>query len=126
MLDLLPGTGREPADCVIKLGTPPREIGELYPLLAEVTVECTRTQAWAARLKFQSFRDESGSWRVQADPAVAAWQPIEITARFGRTDEDLLKGYVREVKAEYPEDAGRANVTVDCQDASLKLDAQRA
>ena len=124
LLDLLTGAARDPADCVVRIGTPPQEISDLYPFLAEVTAECSRTMAWAARLTFRSTRDERGSWRVQDDPRIAPWQPVQIAARFGRMDEDVLTGYVREVRAEYPNDAGRAGVTVECQDVSLKLDRE--
>ena len=34
----------------------------------------------------------------------------------------MFRGFVRQVKAEYPPQAGNARVTVECQDDSLQLD----
>jgi len=124
ILDLLSDRRREPAECIVRLGTGGEEIADLYPFLTEVTVECARTEASVATLTFESRREEDGRWIVQDDERITTWQPVVIEAVFGRTTEEVMRGYIREIRADYPQDPGRATVTVACQDESLKLDRE--
>ena len=123
ILDLLTGKQREPAECIIEIGG--GEIEHLYPYLAEVTVDTTRRDGAQATLKFESRRDEDGSWSIQDDDAITPWAEVTIKARFGADhEEEVFRGYLRKVNSSYPSDAGSSNVTVDCQDASLVLDRE--
>jgi hypothetical protein len=115
---------RVPAECVVLVGDDQHEMTNLYDFLSEVTVECSRKEAATARLKFETRRDEQGQFVVQDDPDIAAWQPIMISAGFGSRTEEVFRGFMREVKAEYPEDPARPTVTVECQDESLALDRE--
>ena len=124
LLDLLSGKYRDPAECILRLGPSAEEIVDLYPFLTEVTVQCSREEACSATLKFESRRDENGRWFVQDDERVATWQPVVIEAAFGNSTEEVMRGYVREVRAEYPQDPGTATVVVECQDESLALDRE--
>jgi phage protein D len=124
LLDLLSGRNREPAGCVIKVGVAKREIRDLYSLLSEVRVEHGRLKPWTATLVFESRRDEKGQWKVQDAGVFKPWEPILIEASFGSTTEEVLRGYVREVEASYPQDPASATVVVRCQDASLALDRE--
>jgi hypothetical protein len=122
LLDFLSAKHREPAECVITVGG--AEIAHLYPYLVEVRVECSRGEAWTGTLRFDSRRDENGVWTVQDDPAIRPWQPIVVAAAFGSTVEEIVRGYVREVHASYPEDPGATTVEVELQDGSLELDRE--
>jgi len=122
LLDFLSAKQREPAECVITVGG--EEISRLYPFLVEVRVECSRGQAWTGTLRFESRRDENGVWSVQDDSAIRPWQPIVVSAAFGSTVEEIVRGYVREVYAEYPEDPGATAVSVELQDGSLEMDRE--
>jgi hypothetical protein len=113
-----------PADCAVLLGNARLEIQELYAWLTEVTVTCSRKEAWTGRLTFHTAPDPAGGWPVQDHRDVAAWAPARVDAVFGATRETLLDGYVREVKADYPEDPSRCTVTVEMQDRGLALDRQ--
>jgi hypothetical protein len=124
ILDILSDKKREPAECIIKIGTGEEEITDLYPFLTEVVVECSRIEASVATLKFESRRDENGRWIMQDDKRIVTWQWVMIEAAFGSTTEEVMRGYVREVNADYPQDPGAATVTVECQDESLKLDRE--
>lgn len=124
---LLSGKDRAPAECVVEVDHAP--ITDLYPFLIEVSVQAARTDAATATLSFESRRDESGLWLVQdahstfsSEPILAEWKPIVIRAAFGTREEEVFRGFIKEVKAEYPADAGAARVTVECQDDSLQLD----
>ncbi len=122
LLDFLSGKHREPAECVITVDG--GEIAHLYPYLTEVRVECSRGEAWTGTLRFESRRDENGVWSVQDDPAVRPWKTIVIEAAFGTTVEEIVRGYIREVRADYPEDPGATTVTVELQDGSLEMDRE--
>jgi hypothetical protein len=124
-LDLLAGKFREPAECLIKVGTGQAEITSLYPFLMEVKVETDRHQPAVATLVFESRRDEKGKWLVQDAGVFKTFEPIRIEAVFGSATEEILSGYVREVRAAYPEDPGTTTVTVECRDASLALDREQ-
>jgi phage protein D len=121
-LDLFSGAQREPAGCVIKVGVAELEITDLYPFLTGVEIECSRTDAWTATLTFESRRDEQGKWAVQDSGVLSPWEPILIEASFGSDSDEIFRGYIREVSASYPEEAGDGTVTVECQDQSIAFD----
>ncbi|MDJ0854798.1 MAG: hypothetical protein QNI88_06275 [Desulfobacterales bacterium] len=122
VLDLLTAKFREPAECLIRVGGAGEEISDLYPVLLEVRVDTRRDQPAVATLKFETRRDEQGQWLVQDSGLLAPWEPIVVEAAFGTRVEEVMRGFVREIDASYPEDAGTTTVTVECQDDSLQLD----
>ena len=128
LLDLLSTATREPAECLVEVEGAPIE--SLYPFLMEVTVETGRNTPDTATLVFESRRDETGRWLVQdatdmtGEYLLREWNRIVIKAAFGSREEEVLRGFIRQVRAEYPQDAGAARVTVECQDESLQLDRE--
>ena len=119
---LVGGRLREPAECEIKVRG--RPITEFYRFLTRVQVETSREAASAATLVFESRRDEHGHWEVQDSQVLLPWEPITLEALFGNHREELFRGYIRELRATYPESAGAATVTVECQDESIALDRE--
>jgi phage protein D len=118
-------TARTPAaaaECNVRVGAARQPITDLYPMLTEVRVEMSRAQADVATLMFDSRRDASGRWRVQDAGTLEEWAPIQIDARFGAVEQEVFRGYIRKVEADYPPEAAAATVTVTCQDESLALD----
>jgi len=124
VLDLLSGKRREPAECIVQVDG--EEIVDLYPFLVELTVDTARDRAATATLNFDSRRDEHGVWTVQDADILAPWKTIVIEAAFGSDTEEVMRGYIREVSADYPQDAGSTTVTVECQDESLLFDRGHA
>ncbi|MFP2927385.1 phage late control D family protein [Pyxidicoccus sp. 3LG] len=123
LADLFSAPFRAPAECDIKVRG--RPISALYPYLSEVRVELGRERAGVATLVFETRRDEKGRWSVQDAEVLAPWEPIVIEAVFGpQRKEEILRGYIRQVRADYPEDVGAARVTVACQDESLAMDRE--
>ena len=113
---------RHPVECVVKVdGT---EITELYPYLREVQVATSRSAAATATLSFDAVRLEDGRWSVQDAGLFDAWKRITIEARFGPNAEEVMRGFIKEVRVEYPEDRSAARVTVNAQDESLMLDRE--
>jgi hypothetical protein len=113
---------RQPAECIVELNG--QEIADLYPALVEVRVETERGSAAEAILVLETRRLEDGTWTVQDDGRFTPWTSFKISAAFGAEPIEVMRGFVREVKAEYPEQKGAAKVTVTCQDHSLLLDRE--
>ncbi len=120
LLDLLTNCRRQPAECIVRIDG--EEISELYPFLAEVKVEASRTEATSAMLRFETRRDEHGRWLVQDAGVLKSWKRVSIDAAFGNTVQEVMHGYVGQVSADYPEDPGATSVTVECLDVSFALD----
>lgn len=119
-LDLLSGEQRAPAECRIYLHD--QEVPEYYPFLRELEVDTSREEAWSATLRLATVRDEHGSWSVQDEALLRPWAEITLAIVFGDDEQRLFKGYIREVNADFPESAGEAEIVVECQDQSLRLD----
>ena len=124
ILDFLAAKRREPAECIIRVGNSGEEIADLYSFLVEVTVDAGRAEPAVATLTFDSRRDGQGRWLIQDDGRLAPWEPVVIEAVFGSATEEVMRGYIREIRADYPEDPGAALVTVECRDDSLALDRE--
>lgn len=122
LLDLFSEKERAPAECVISVDG--AEITDLYPFLLEVAVEAGRAEAATASLTFETRRDELGKWTVQDAEILVPWARIVISAAFGSRVEEIMRGYIREVNLETPQDAGTAQVKVECQDDSIRLDRE--
>ena len=111
---------RAPVECVIMVhGT---EITDLYPYLKTVEVKASRSAATTCTLNFDTIRDEQGEWLVEDRGPFVPWKKIEIKAHFGDRPEEVMRGYIRDVKAEHPRDMTASNVTVTGQDESILLD----
>jgi phage protein D len=122
LLDLFSDKKRQPAECVIELDN--SEIDDMYPALVEVVVEADRSRWTTATLVFETRRLEDGSWTVQDDDRFKPWVPVKIEAVFGDEREEVMRGWVREVNADFPAEKGATKVTVTCQDDSLLMDRQ--
>lgn len=122
ILDFLSQKSREPAECIIEIDN--QEIEDLYGFLTEVVVETSRAEAAAATLTFETRRIETGEWVIQDDGRFYPWAKIKILAAFGGDPEEIMRGYIKEIRAEYPNEAGTTKVTVNCQDDSIELDRE--
>ena len=87
---------RAPAECVVRVDD--SEISDLYPYLVEVRVETSREAAAVCTLVFDSLRTETGEWLVQDAGVFLPWKRILIEARFGERSEEIMRGYVRELR----------------------------
>lgn len=120
LIDLFSGARRQPAECVVEFGG--GEIDDVYPALVEVVVEMDLRRWTTATLVFETRRLEDGTWTIQDDDRFKPWVEVKISAVFGDESDEVMRGYVREVRAEHPAEKGAARVTVTCQDHSLLLD----
>ncbi len=111
----------DPAECIIRVGEGDQEITDYYAAVEEVSVEVRRTAATQASVRFGCYRDSDGKFSVMDDEVLVPWAPIKIEAAFGEYTEEVMRGYIRELRSDYPESQS-ATFTVMCQDASLALD----
>ncbi|MCX6629845.1 MAG: hypothetical protein NTW28_19685, partial [Candidatus Solibacter sp.] len=102
------GAERVPGDCIILVDN--AEITSLYPYLTQVTAEGGRMPASTAALSFESVRGDDGKWAVQDAGLLAPWKAIVIEAAFGDRTEEVFRGVIRDVTADYPNEAGAATV----------------
>lgn len=117
----------EPGGCVIEVGTPylDRPVLALYPFLKEVTVDIARGKAGEAKITFGSRRQPDGRWDVEDSGVFRDWTPVRISAAFGLTArEEVLRGVVREIKAQHPPNTGESSVEITIQDLSLVADRE--
>jgi len=120
MRDLFTPARRAPGECILTVSG--HEISDLYPFLLEVSVDTSRDAASEAVLKFETRRDVDGTWIVQDDARIRPWRPVRIDAAFGEETEEVMRGYIREIAVDFPQDTGGSVVTVTIQDDSLFLD----
>jgi hypothetical protein len=120
MFDFFSGKSREPVECIITVGG--SEITSLFGYLVEVIVRASRANGAEGSMKFESRRGEDGIWVVQDDARITPWAEIKITAKFGDTEEEVLRGYVKKVNSRYPPEGGGSTITVEFQDSSILLD----
>ena len=112
---------RQPAQCVVKIDD--REIVDLYPCLKQVSIETSRKDAAVGTLTFASVRDEHGEWNVQDAGVLEPWRRIFIEVVFGGYREEIMRGFIRDIKLDYPNDMN-AGVVVTAQDETLQLDRE--
>lgn len=111
---------RAPAECLVSVNESPIE--ELHRYVREVTVQMSRRAATTVTIVLDSFRDESGRWLVQDSGVFEPWSKVMVTAWFGTHTEEVMRGYIKQVLLDYPQDMSAAHVTVEGQDALLRLD----
>jgi len=113
---------RQPPVC--KVFVDDEEITDIMHLLVEATVETERRQAAVCTLVFDAVRLEDETWMIQDAGIFVPWKSFRIEADFGDYSEEVMRGYVKEVRADTPERMGESKVLVLCQDESILLDRQ--
>lgn len=111
---------RQPAVCRITVDG--EEISDLCTYLIDARVETGRNVASVCILTFDTIRLEDGTWNVQDSGIFEPWNNFKIEANFGHYREEIMRGFVKSVKADTPEKMGEAMVTVTCQDETMLLD----
>lgn len=116
---------RDPVEVVISLGSDQEEMSAFYPALSELVVESGRNNPSVATLTLLSRRDEQGIWSIQDEELLLPWQNILIEAQFGDYREEVMRGFVKQVLVDYPNNAGETSVVVECVDESLSMDREQ-
>lgn len=114
---------RQPVECIVRVNG--REISDLYAQLSGVRVNMSRSSASACELVLDTIRREDGEWIVQDSGYFIPWKTIRIEARFGDRIEEVMRGYIKEVRVEHPQDMSGAKVTVIGQDETILMDREQ-
>ncbi len=113
---------RQPA--TYKITVNGEEITDLYQHLVDARVETSRRAPSVCTLTFDTVRLEDETWNVQDAGVFEPWADFKIEADFGDYQEEIMRGFVKTVKADAPEHMGEANVIVICQDETMLLDRE--
>jgi len=97
---------RRPATCKITVSE--EEITALCPYLVDVKVETSRSAASVCTLTFDTIRLNDCTWLVQDADVFEPWNEFKIEADFGDYDEEIMRGFVKTIKADTPEQMGEA------------------
>lgn len=100
------------------------EITDLYVYLATAKVDMGRTTPALCTLTFDTVQLDDATWAVQDAGIFEPWKEFRIDADFGEYQEEVMRGYVKTVQADSPEQMGEAKVTVVCQDETIILDRE--
>ena len=106
-----------PVECVVKIDD--EEILSLYPYVKSVEVRMSRRSAAICTILLDSIRDENGEWLVQDQAEIKPWKKIKIEAHFADYQEEVMRGFIRDVKIQHPQDMSASVVTVTGQDDSI-------
>ena len=115
---------RRPA--TYKITVSGNEISDLYPYLVDVKVEMCRKASSVCTLTFDTIRLNDCTWLVQNAGIFEPWNKFKIEADFGDYGEEIMRGFVKTIKADTPEQMGEAKVIVICQDETMLLDRKHS
>jgi len=113
---------RQTATCKVTVNG--EEITDLCTYLIDVKIETSRSAPSMCTLTFDTIRLEDCTWLVQDIGIFEPWNEFMIEADFGGYVEEIMRGFVKTVKADTPEQMGEAKVTVTCQDETMLLDRE--
>ncbi|MCP4256652.1 MAG: phage late control D family protein [Planctomycetes bacterium] len=113
---------RRSATCKITVSG--KEITDLCPYLVDVKVETSRSAASVCTMTFDTIRLNDCTWLVQDADIFEPWNKFKIKADFGDYDEEIMRGFVKTIQADTPEQMGEAKVIVTCQDETMLLDRE--
>jgi phage protein D len=100
------------------------EVVDLYPYIKSVEVKMSRKSASTCTILIDSIRDESGDWLVQDREDMVPWKKLTIEAQFADYKEEVMRGYIRDVKVKNPQDMSASVVAVTGQDDSILFDRE--
>ena len=111
-----------PVECVLKIDD--KEVVDLYPYIKSVEVKMSRKAASTCTILIDSIRDENGEWLVQDRDDMLPWKKIMVEAKFADYKEEVMRGYIRDVKVKHPQDMSASVVIISGQDDSILFDRE--
>jgi len=124
-LHLLGNTRRRPVRCVIRIGSEKREEIALYSLLRTGTIFRHSNQTATASLSLEAQIDDADAWSLlQGTGTVVAGDTILIEADFGPKRQEIMRGFVGNLKVKNLHHNTYLKIVVECQDESWRLQQQ--
>ena len=97
------------------------EIDEVYAELIRLDVELDDEMASVFRLKMTMLVFD-GSWSILDDDRVQLWKPVKITAGFEDDSEELMDGYITQIKPDFSANPEDATIEIWGMDKSILMD----
>ncbi|SET51642.1 Phage protein D [Nitrosomonas marina] len=97
------------------------ELEELYTDLICLEVELDDELASSFYIKLTMLALD-GEWSILNDDRIAAWKPVTITAGFEDNSEELISGYITQIKPDFSANPEDATIEIWGMDASVLLD----
>jgi phage protein D len=101
-----------------------QEITNFYPDLLKVEVELDDELAGMFRLRFGFQLMADGSWTNVDEDVFRVWNPITIEGGFEDNSEELLRGYITQVKVQFEANDTQVALDVWGTDESVLLDRE--
>jgi len=115
---------RQPASCVIEVGTDFADIGGIADLVTEVEITTGRVEAATGTIIIEDRRKEDGQWIAADSGLFTRWAPIKVSADFQTHVEEIFRGYIVQPKPSYPNSGGETKLELLLQDESAALDRE--
>jgi phage protein D len=101
-----------------------KETTDLYPDLLELEVELDEELAGLFKLKIAMLQQTDGTWKYLDDERLAVWKNVTITAGYQTGMEELVSGYITQVRPHFDPDASQCTLEIWGMDGSVLLDRQ--
>ncbi|MCB4768051.1 hypothetical protein LGR54_05500 [Ancylobacter sp. Lp-2] len=115
---------RQPASCLIEVGTTLADIGGLAELVTLVEITTSRAEAATGTIVIEDRRKEDGQWIAADCGLFTRWAPIKVSADFRTHVEEIFRGYIVQPKPSYPNSGGETKLELLIQDESAALDRE--
>ncbi|MEZ5582976.1 MAG: hypothetical protein R3F37_09620 [Candidatus Competibacteraceae bacterium] len=124
-LYLLGNTRRRPVKWVVRLGSEKREDIALYSLLRTGTIFRHSNQTATASLTLEARIDDADAWSLlQGTGTVVVGDAILIEADFGLKRQEIMRGFVGNLKVKNLHRNTYLKIVFECQDESWQLQQQ--
>ena len=115
---------RQPASCLIEVGTNFADIGSIADLVTQVEITTGRAEAATGTIIIEDRRKEDGQWIAADSGLFTRWAPIKVSADFQTHVEEIFRGYIVQPKPSYPNSGGETKLELLVQDESAALDRE--
>ena len=116
---------RNPASCLIEAGSDYANIDAIAPLVAQVDIQVSRTEASAGTIVIEDRRGSDGKWVAADSGLFTRWAPIRVSADFVTHQEVILTGFIVKLTPEYPGNPAESKLTLEVQDESAALNREQ-
>jgi len=116
---------RDPASCLIEVGSGLEDIGVLAPLVTSVEITTSRAEAATGSIVIEDRRLEDGQWMAADSGLFTRWAPIKVSADFQSHVEEISRGYITQITPNYPNSGGQSTLEIQIQDESSALDREQ-
>lgn len=113
---------RQAASVQITTGPAAKDIGPaLAGMVSTIDVRVSRSEAATATITFDDRRESDGNFMVADSGTFTRWLQVTINVDFQTHMEEVFRGYITELKPQFPQNGGEAKLVVELQDDGVAL-----